>query len=53
MLGKKQIMGPGQHKPTQLALISVVWIYIAENVGVGDGSGGWEVGRGDEREMRI
>lgn len=48
MLGKKQIMGPGQHKPTQLALISVVWIYIAENVGVGDGSGEggrWEGGK--------
>lgn len=48
MLGKKQIMGPGQHKPTQLALISVVWIYAEENVGVGGGGGGngrWEGGK--------
>jgi len=31
MVGKKQIMGPGKHKPShQRVLISVVWIYVEE-----------------------
>lgn len=31
MVGKKQVTGPGKHKPSHpRALITVVWIYIEE-----------------------